>query len=205
VPYEQVRYVDAFTAWHRLCSTGPGGSMRSLLILTTTLLLGCHDVCGSQAPFWVVADCATTDTGDSALVECDVMVAITVDDASATTASADQDVTLTGTIENVSGRELTLTVANPCPDGLVTFDGLGDGYDYYGSCQAGDCLDSGEPVAYTLVPGETLVETVTIATGGDSCNAALSPQDYVIGGDLPLIAGDTANVCTLRAQLDIPQ
>ena len=145
--------------------------MRTFLFLTIALLAGCHDVCGSRAPFWVVADCAATDTGDTgdtALVECDVMITVTIDGARATTAASGEDVTLSGTVANVSGRDITFTVANPCPDGLVTFDGLGDGYDYYGSCQAGDCLDNGEPVSYTLAPEETLEETVTIATGGDS-------------------------------------
>ena len=59
--------------------------MRTFLFLTIALLAGCHDVCGSRAPFWVVADCAATDTGDTgdtgdtALVECDVMITVTID------------------------------------------------------------------------------------------------------------------------------
>ena len=40
---------------------------------------------------------------------------------------------------NLSDEEVSFDVPERCPNGLIDFEGLGAGYDYYGTCASGAC------------------------------------------------------------------
>lgn len=183
--------------------------MNRLLPLLALPMLGCHQTCGMWAPIWVQADCAIVaiaeppmpDPGDSgdpdtADPECDVVLELWVDDLRATTVSAGDSVTLVATASNPTSAAVSLPLLDPCPDGIAIFDGLGDGYDPYGSCSAGDCATSGDPLDVVVEPGE-LVELarVEIDTGGDTCNEPLALGRYSVQLDLPLTTGELPTIC----------
>lgn len=178
--------------------------MRYFLLPAVAILglTGCHQSCGSWVPIWIQADCGPAVT-DSAAPECDLVVELSLDGAISTMVTGDAEVTLTAAVTNVSGASQTFTVYEPCPDGLVTFDGLGDGYDYYGSCLAGACPTSGEVVSYTLGDGETLDVAATLSVAGDSCNQPLDASEYELGGGLPLTDDPQPVVCETRALLTV--
>ncbi len=181
--------------------------MRTVSVLAAVpvlLLAGCHRTCGTWAPIWLQADCGVLPVTEEVTGPgCALMVEVSVDGASSASASADAEVALAASVTNVVGRDVTFTVFEPCPDGLVTFGGLGDGYDYYGSCLAGACQGSGEPVSHTLAPGEAMDVSATLLTAGDACNAPVDAGDYEIFGSLPLTDGPQPTVCERPATLTV--
>ena len=183
-------------------------TLATLTCLLSLTLTGCHHECGTMNPFWLDAECESSagyNPGDSGLTECDIMLEISVDGASEATAAAGEVVELVANIVNVSGFSQTFTIENPCPDGLVVFEGLGDGVDYYVSCLADECPEAGEPVSYTLAPGETLPVDATINTDGDDCSTPLDSGTYTVSGSLPLTTDPQPMVCALPARLTISE
>ena len=176
-------------------------SIASVFVLAFT---GCHNVCGQPRPLWVAQDCAVEPAlPDATLDECDVMIEVLVNGETEWELS-DGSVVVDAIVSNVSGELLELALEEPCPDDIVSFTGLGEGYDYYGSCAAGDCATSGERVLWTLEAEESLSLYTTVTVGGDSCNEALPSGDYVISADLPLLPEDSSAICALPARLVIP-
>ncbi|MDG1482289.1 MAG: hypothetical protein P8R54_22050 [Myxococcota bacterium] len=172
------------------------------ILAVLAALTGCRDECDATIPFGQSMDCdhGVGSIGDAELVECDIMMSFTVSGAAE---ASDAAALIVASIENVSGAPQTVTVTEACPDGLVAFEGLGDGVDYYGSCLAGDCADYGESVAYTLAPGEVLEEEVIIRPDGDDCNAPMDAGTYIITGALSLTEDDQPIVCATSATLEI--
>ncbi|TNE84841.1 MAG: hypothetical protein EP330_27955 [Deltaproteobacteria bacterium] len=173
------------------------------LLLTLVSMTGCHRVCGVWSPIWVQADCAIVPVPevDSGFAGCDATLTVEVDGGFSQTASPDGQVALTGVLQNITDAPITFTVTEPCPDGLVRFEGLGAGYDYYGSCVAGVCANTGEVTTYTLDPGESLGSATTLHLGGDTCNDAVGLGTYEISGSLPLTDAAQPTICASAAEL----
>ena len=95
---------------------------------------------------------------DTTLDECDVMIEVLVNGETEWELS-DGSVVVDAIVSNVSGELLELALEEPCPDDIVSFTGLGEGYDYYGSCAAGDCATSGERVLWTLEAEESRLDS----------------------------------------------
>lgn len=147
----------------------------------------------------------TPDPEPETLPECLVMIEVALDGKGMLNVSdPEQPVEVTAHIHNVSGLALTFTVADPCPDGLVSFMGLPEGYDFYGSCQAGACATYGDPVTYTLAPEEVLEVTTEVTPGGDVCNPALPADSYTVSARLPLVDEEEVMVCAMPARLIVP-
>jgi hypothetical protein len=89
---------------------------------------------------------------------------------------------------NQTGAPIHLELEARCPGGLADFQGLGDGYDYYGACAMGACADREAPVL-ELPPGVSLrVATAVVAPKGNGCQPALTEVSYSVRFALPLKA-----------------
>ncbi|WP_437916460.1 hypothetical protein WME73_17865 [Sorangium sp. So ce302] len=105
--------------------------------------------------------------------------------------------------ENATGQPLALELPDRCPNGLVELEGLGPGYDYYGTCNAGPCLGVSSARRIELGPGEArpIAEATIALRGAPPCTSALPPGQHVVRAGVR-----TANVpvCTAEAVLDVP-
>ena len=174
-------------------------------MLVALAMTGCHSPCGGMIPIWTDEHCAEypMPIDDTALPECDIMLELTANGESDATAGFDAAIDLAVNIENVSGIPQTFVVIDRCPDGLVVFDGLGEGFDYEGTCLAGDCLTYGESVEHTLAPEASLLVETAVVPWGDDCNAPIAPGVYTISGSLPLTDDPQPMVCGLPARLSL--
>lgn len=102
---------------------------------------------------------------------------------------------------------MEITLRHACPGGPLSFVGLGQGFDYYGTCNMGACI---EPDAQTrlLVPagGQTItVASLSWPEAGDGCRAKLEPGRYDINGFGELVAPEGSSLCGLaHTRLEIP-
>jgi len=178
---------------------------RSLASLMPLVLMGCHTVCGSTAPFWVQAECVLLpdelpEYDD--LTGCDAVVRVLIDGEVEGSAEAGDIVQLSGQVENLTQETLELAIIDRCPDGLMRFDGLGEDADVYGSCEAGECASHGETMWLTIEPGEALMVDLELAVDGDTCNPALDDGMYAIEGSLELVDA-SVEVCSRGASLAV--
>ncbi|NUN14364.1 MAG: hypothetical protein HUU55_12105 [Myxococcales bacterium] len=115
-------------------------------------------------------------------------------------------VPLTARLRNLTDTVKTVTVSDPCPNGVAMFSGLPQGYDYYQTCTAGACQGNLPPVVFTLQPKEELViATTTINSPDDPCNQPLPKQTYDLLFSLPLTDAAQPNLCgpAIAAELTI--
>jgi hypothetical protein len=102
---------------------------------------------------------------------------------------------------NQTDRPLHLELKGQCPGGAVEFSGLGDGYDYYGTCVMGPCSALEDPVI-ELPPGASVrLATAVIAPKGNGCQPALSEAEYSVTFALPLKA-PSAVLCEQALRID---
>lgn len=94
-----------------------------------------------------------------------------------------------------------LELPDRCPQGLVDFDGLGTGYDYYGVCAAGACPGTRSPQHIRVAPGERVpIAATTISTrGGAGCTKPLAQGRYTIRPRLP----PQLQACVVPALLEV--
>lgn len=87
---------------------------------------------------------------------------------------------------NQTAEPLVLTLQDRCPGGAVDFSGLGDGFDYYGTCVMGACTPQPQ-LEIQLAPGvATRLATAVVDPRGNGCQAALAPGPYELSFALPL-------------------
>lgn len=184
-------------------------------LLPLASLPGCYRDCsGGWSPAWVHVDCfAPMDTADDTDADdaddtdtaddtdpqdtdpgCDLALTLTIDGGAVAEASPSDTVSLRAVATNVSGGTLDVAMIEQCPAGQALFSGLGDGFDYYGTCVMGACEDSGQTFVETLVPGGALTVEVSVPLGGGTCNAAVDPGAYSLTFALPLV-GEDVTVC----------
>jgi hypothetical protein len=98
-----------------------------------------------------------------------------------------------------ASRDLVLTVPTTCPNGPAAFFGLPEGYDYYGTCNAGACLPTPLGRKTVVLPAGGMIDlaSTTINPLRSTCNAALPPGDHPISYTLDLrgarVCGPDAN------------
>jgi len=140
---------------------------------------------------------APPESPASAAERCDVMLRLEVQ-------GEDRVRALRVYAENLRGERLELELPERCPAGLVDFEGLGAGYDYYGTCNAGACADSPPIRRITLEPQarRQLIAAAHIHLDGRApCTTALPPGSYTVR---PLPPETSASVCVEGAVLDVP-
>jgi hypothetical protein len=93
---------------------------------------------------------------------------------------------VTALAKNKSNEPVTLNLPSRCPQGPVVFHGLGEGYDYYGSCAMGACAGPREPERFRLAPGQTVeLAAVQIDPGGAGCTVALPEGKHAVTFTVP--------------------
>lgn len=107
-----------------------------------------------------------------------------------------------------NGEEpVKIALRHRCPNGPISFVGLGEDFDYYGTCNMGACAEP-ESVTHLTVPaGGERVTVVALSwpEGGDGCRRPLpfGRHDLNAWGDL--LEPEGSNLCGLpHAQLDLP-
>lgn len=104
--------------------------------------------------------------------------------------------------ENLSGQAVSFTLPDNCPSGPLALRGLGAGFDYYGSCNAGACPGPRRSSVVSLGPGEARdLATTTIPLLGSACTPALKPGRAVVDVIAPQASVDT---CTVGTTFEIP-
>lgn len=111
--------------------------------------------------------------------------------------------TLRVSARNLSGEPLTFDVPERCPNGLIDFEGLGAGYDYYGTCNAGACAGWGPTRRITLAEGASQpIAVAHVDTKGRApCTNPIPPGRYAVR---PVPPKTTVNVCVEGAVLEVP-
>ncbi len=89
--------------------------------------------------------------------------------------------------ENKQNTAITLTLPERCPNGLIDFHGLDDGYDYYGTCNTGPCIKPNGTTTLKLKPHErrTLAETTLHLSGRAPCTKPLTPGKHMLLAEPP--------------------
>ena len=105
--------------------------------------------------------------------------------------------------ENRRKEPITFELPERCPNGLVDFTGLGEGYDYYGTCTAGACFRPNSAVTITLAPGERrpLVETTLFLGGQEPCRKALPSGRFALAAVPPR---GSVEICSETVIIDVP-
>lgn len=95
-------------------------------------------------------------------------------------------VEVTALAKNKSSKEITLSLPSRCPQGPVVFQGLGDGYDYYGTCAKGACAGPRDPERFTLPSGRTVeLAAIEVDPKGGACTPPLPPGRHRISFTVP--------------------
>jgi hypothetical protein len=107
------------------------------------------------------------------------------------------------TAENVGADALELALPDRCPNGPVDFAGLGAGYDYYGTCNAGACAGTREPRRLTLPAGATqeLASVTVHLRGAPPCTKALPAGRHRI---VPVVPELGVRTCVVGTVLEVP-
>jgi hypothetical protein len=111
--------------------------------------------------------------------------------------------TLTITAENTTAQPVAFDLPDRCPNGLLDFEGLGPGYDYYGTCTKGACARIGSPRRIELAPRQrlTIAETTITLDGTAQCEPALVlGRRYTIRAVVPPLPFPT---CTGDALIEV--
>ena len=112
-------------------------------------------------------------------------------------ANEGDNVELQAHVKNLTDVPLPLTVVDACPNGVAAFQGLPEGYDYYGSCNAGACPPDLPPKVIIIEAGQTqIIETAAINLSGGTCNEPVPPAlAYEINYALTTFQHANPNLC----------
>lgn len=107
------------------------------------------------------------------------------------------EVKLRATLASNSDSSVNVTLHSPCPGGPVAFTGLGEGFDYYGTCNAGACQETDEPLTVFLPAGRGKVEIAStfFPISGDACRPPLEGGSHHLYGQAQVIAPEGATIC----------
>jgi len=105
--------------------------------------------------------------------------------------------------QNLTTMPLSFEVPERCPQGLIDFEGLAPGYDYYGTCAAGACAGWPATRRITLASSQPqpLAEAHLYLDGRAPCTAPLAPGKYRLRARIP---STNVAVCSEEATLDVP-
>ena len=106
------------------------------------------------------------------------------------------DVSVRPLVRNYGDEPVEITFTDRCPDGAVRLAGLAADFDYYDTCAAGICENTGMPRS-VLVHASWSASPARIDPDGGDCNGPLAPGTYALTGDLPLTSAHT--VCNFAA------
>jgi hypothetical protein len=106
------------------------------------------------------------------------------------------------TAENVGSAPLRVDLPDRCPMGPIDFEGLGAGYDYYSTCNAGACAGPRTPTTHALAPGQPkeVASTTIYLDGAVPCAEPLSPGHHRI---TPVAPALDVPVCVVGTSLDV--
>lgn len=118
-------------------------------------------------------------------------------------ATSDGQHELTVFAESATTSPQEIVLPDRCPGGPIDFEGLGPGYDYYGTCNAGACIGQRSPEHVRMGPGERvpLASTKISTRGGEPCTKPLPPGRYVVRPLLP----ESLHACVVPALLDVSE
>lgn len=107
------------------------------------------------------------------------------------------EVVLRATLASNSESSVSVTLSAPCPGGPVAFSGLGDGFDYYGTCNVGACQDANGTVTVVLPDERRRVEiaSTTFPIAGDTCRPGLSGGSHHLYGEAHVLSPEGATIC----------
>jgi hypothetical protein len=107
------------------------------------------------------------------------------------------------TAENVGVDPLEVSLPDRCPQGPIALEGLGEGYDYYRTCNAGACSGPRPSKRVSLPPGATkeLASTTVHLRGAPPCTEALTEGRYRI---VPVAPALEVSTCVIGAVLQVP-
>lgn len=106
-----------------------------------------------------------------------------------------------------SDEAVTVTLLDRCPAGALQVTGFPQGFDLFGTCNAGACLASQAPRQFALPPGrgKVLLASLSWAEKGDACRTPLPPGTYNLYASATVLAPQGAVTCGAAfAQLQIP-
>jgi hypothetical protein len=105
--------------------------------------------------------------------------------------------------QNLTATPLSFEVPERCPRGLVDFEGLGPGYDYYGTCAAGACAGWPATRRITLAPAQPqpLAEGHIYLDGHAPCTTPLAAGKYRLRASIP---STNVVVCSEDIIFDVP-
>ncbi|MFO7180925.1 MAG: hypothetical protein DIU78_019650 [Pseudomonadota bacterium] len=105
---------------------------------------------------------------------------------------------------NRTGTTVSFDVPERCPNGPIDFEGLGPGYDYYGTCASGACVGWAPTRRITIAPHDvrTLAEAMVMLDGREPCTKPLAPGRYVVR---PIAPPTTVSICTEEVVLVVPE
>ncbi len=111
---------------------------------------------------------------------------------------------LRASARNLTGEALTFELPERCPSGPIAFEGLGPGYDYYGTCASGPCPGVPSTRRITLPPHaiRPLAEALVRLDGRAPCTKPLAPGRYVVR---PVAPPTSVSMCTEGAVLVVPE
>ncbi len=99
-------------------------------------------------------------------------------------------------VRNYALDAVEITYTSRCPDGPALLNGLADGFDYYGTCAAGICEQTGMPET-VRIDRDWLGPLARFDPAGDECNAPIAPGTYMLRATFPLTSDHT--VCNFSA------
>ncbi len=115
----------------------------------------------------------------------------------------DDMVTLRAVARNLTREILKFDLPEKCPAGLIDFEGLGSGYDYYQTCNKGACVGFPEIRSVQIGPGQEhpLASTYVSLAGQAPCTKPLSGTEF----EIRALAPETnVTFCTESALLELP-
>lgn len=93
---------------------------------------------------------------------------------------------ITARLRNRSTKPIEVVAPDRCPQGPAYFHGLGENYDYYGTCAAGACAAPRPSVRLRIPAGKSLdVATIRVDPAGNGCNPPLEPGAYAVSFGIP--------------------
>ena len=112
-------------------------------------------------------------------------------------ANEGDNIELQAHVRNLTDVDLPLTVADFCPSGVAAFQGLPEGYDYYGTCAAGQCGPDLPPMLFIIPANQTvIIATAPIHLAGGSCNEPVPPAlAYEINYSVSSFEHPNPNLC----------
>jgi hypothetical protein len=159
---------DALTVWLKVL----------VPYLSSALAAGVWIACAGRV------DPTTTDG-------CEIVLGINADRSGGTQA-------LRVNAKNVSRRELTLTLAERCPAGLIEIAGLPDGYDVYGTCNTGPCVSGNGMRTYHLAAGVSTELAVALLGVNRACQPPLAAGHYSVS---PVAPPNALRLCTVETTI----